>query len=62
MITEGQKLKKGIILICADNGPRDGRPNVAYPPLPKKDYSNEMSPGKREKYSNSYNAAFKNNP
>ncbi|KAL5967169.1 hypothetical protein TSMEX_005094 [Taenia solium] len=36
--------------IRSNNGPRDGRPNVTYPPLPKKDYSSEMSPGKRDKY------------
>ncbi|VDK35588.1 unnamed protein product [Taenia asiatica] len=36
--------------IRSNNGPRDGRPNVTYPPLPKKDYPNEISPGKRDKY------------
>ncbi|KAL5107761.1 hypothetical protein TcWFU_005430 [Taenia crassiceps] len=30
----------------SDNGSGDGPPNAAYPPLPKKNYSNEISPGK----------------
>ncbi|VDM17718.1 unnamed protein product [Hydatigera taeniaeformis] len=41
--------------IRGNNGPRNYRPNVTYPPLPKKDYPNGMTSGKSFIYTDANN-------